>query len=150
MLLQRFEPSLKTPWHWIYNRKIQHWSYPCPWKSDSAYLSLWHGCYSHIFFCSAANFPKMPLTSMTHVGRARGESSNVETTGTDRMTDMTGSSSHGMWAEQKPLALAVPWQRYPATISWHKRVIGGSSGRSHLQGIFLKTVLHMKRWNRSA
>lgn len=35
-------------------------------------------------------------------------------------------------------------------ISWRKGATGGSSGRSHLQGIFLNTVLHMKRWNRSA
>lgn len=53
----------------------------------------------------------MPLTSMTHVGRARGKAaSNLKTTGTDRVTDIkTGSSYHGMWVEQeRPLAVAVP------------------------------------------
>lgn len=40
---------------------------------------------------------------MTHVGRARGKAaSNLETTGTDRVTDIkTGSSYHGMWEEQE-------------------------------------------------
>lgn len=88
---------------------------------------------------------------MTHVGRARGKAaSNLETTGTDRVTDTkTGSSYHGMWVEQeRPLALC-PWQKCPAPYLL-KEAIGGSSGRSHLQGIFLNTVLHMKRWNRSA
>lgn len=111
MLLQPFNPSLRTPWHWEYGQKTTlvtallisvH-------KSGSAYLILWHGSYTqqlHIF-CNPTNFPEMPLPSRTHV-ESQGESYNHETSGTDTVTDIRmGSSSQSMWVEQeRPLALA--------------------------------------------
>lgn len=92
---------------------------------------------------------EMPFTSVTHRGRHR-EKQRLGND-RDRQTDVrTGSSSRGTCQSRRGMWLCETSDRGVLPPSLAVRGQLGVRWKKRLQGIFLNTVLHMKRWKRSA